>query len=520
MYDVVNSFWLNIFRYPILIFFWLITLSVILLIRYKRVYKIPDCFSSNKAKSFFILISLIILIIYSNLFPYYTYDEALPVIRYAPLNKVFYLLAYLAFGGPSVIIARTLQLVFYILGAIFLFRTVYLFYEKEVAFLAAAIYLFSPIVFSYASQAAVASTAQFFITVIIFYFLRFLKTDDHRDLFLASFFIGMGFLYRREILLTFAICFSYLIMRKIIKRDLGELIQFKVLSLSLISILPFLWMGGPRIYEPVWSNLITWDELIEYSLMIKSQVSLIVFILFVMAFAFTLFTRRDEQTSFMGYFFVAYYLFYTVMSVGKLNHRYVLTLYPAIAYFLASFIFSITQKIRWKYALKTISSLLIIYLIILSLIPRSSSNLITWRYKDFETQYFPLDRVAEWIKGSTEADSRILVFYIPHFTFYLERVYSNREGLNQREFILLNERQTIDETIYPFEELSRYCRENRISYVILPYSPNNELPGLFKKDKDIARYLKEHLDKDHIKVAGFNLEDNYIYIYKMNLDPA
>ena len=70
------------------------------------------------------------------------------IIRYTPLSRVLYFILYSAFGithiGP-----RMLQLTFYVLSAVYLYRTIGLFSDRKAALIGASIYLFLPVSFLY-----------------------------------------------------------------------------------------------------------------------------------------------------------------------------------------------------------------------------------------------------------------------------------------------------------------------------------------------------------------------------------
>jgi len=257
IYDILNKYWYKLFNFPLQYFFWLLLFLTFLIIKQKKMINFIINYtgkmfsqykSSNMMKFLLILFMFYFFSAYSNIFPYHNYYESLQLIRYPPLSSFLYLIIYFAFGtshlGP-----RILQFIFYILGAIYLYRTILLFNKKETALLGAAIYLFSPIMFSFASQAALASGAIFFIILISFYFLRFLKDEDNRDLILTAFFIGTGFMYRGEMLIMFIVCFTYLLLSSIKKQDWSSILHFKILLLPLVLILPWMKIGHPiRLY--------------------------------------------------------------------------------------------------------------------------------------------------------------------------------------------------------------------------------------------------------------------------------
>jgi len=277
-------------------------------------------------------------------------------------------------------------------------------------------------------------------------------------------------------------------------------------------ILPWLKIG-PGVYKSVWANLIEFDELIVYLMMIQSQISWIILSLFLGSIVFILFSKIDNLLLFFGVYFIAYYLFFTLMEAGEINHRYAMALYPAIAAFLAHFIFSISQRIKWKHFFKVMSLILTVYLIFLCLVPRSSSNLITFKYKDFELQQYPIEQATDWIRNRTKNDDKILFLPIPwSYKVYIERLYAYKDKIDHDRFVHVTW-PIAKELIYPTQNLKKFCYEQNISYVVFPFGPNNAYPAI-GASKDII-YLARNSDDELREVARFNLEDNYILVYKL-----
>jgi len=415
--------------------------------------------------------------------------------------------------GVSHIGPRILQLLFYILGGLYLYRTILLFHKKDVALLGTTIYLFSPVVFRYASTAALASGEVFFMIVISYYFLRFLKDEDERDLLLTAFFIGTGFMYRRVLLVMFIICFVYLIFSRIIKREWHSIIHFKVLLLSLVAILPFYIIGkiGVNYYVPVYSNLLSFESMF---MVIRSQLSTIISLLLLSSIIYILFMKRDNLSLFYSFYFIAFYVFFT-LQMGIAVNRYSVAFYPAIAVLLAQFVYDITQNIRSKHVFKMAYTVISVYLIFLCMVPRTYSNLTTFQYKDFEMQYYPIDKAVDWIRDMTDKEDKILVLYFASdIRMYVERLYEYSDDIKDRVmFQSFGSREPFASS----EQLKQYCIAEKISYVMLPYSPKNEMPkfGLLQEREENKNRLKEDMGKNFLEIKKFNRYDNYILIYKL-----
>ncbi len=522
IYDSLNSYWYSLFDIPVQYLFWSIIALLILLTKQKKIIDFTSNYISkwislyktnNLVKLFYVIIMFSLFSLYSYLYPYYTWNESLQLLRYPPVSKILYLINYYAFG-ISYIGPRIVQLILYILSAVYLYRTIYLFREKEAAVLGATIYLFLPIIFSYSSRAALASGTLFFIIIISYYFLKFVRYEDDRALLLTTYFIGIGFLYKRVVLIMFIICFAYLLLNIIKKRDWRSLNHFKILLLSLVPILPWLKIGSTNTaYEIAWSQLITLNSLIAVPSMIGSQISWFIFMLLMVSIIFTLIARRDHLSLFFGLLFIAYYGFFTLKGGVEHNHRYLTALYPAIAVYLALLVFAFTQRIRWKYCFILVFTILTTYLIIICTIPRTSSHIITYKYKDFEGQHYPVDIATDWISGNTGKEEKVLSLFMGNYVFYVNRMYKGIDSINIDRLIFIDF-NIAKELISPMQRFEEFCQKENVSYIMIPFSPLNSFPPN-ASDRELMLRFKERMDIEFKEVEEFSFEDNYIFIYKI-----
>ena len=449
--------------------------------------------------------------------------------RSPPLGTLLYLIIFSLFGTENIFLPSIIvQFAFYILSGVFLYRTINLFYEKEAALLGASIYLFSPLVFSYATVGHLANGTVFFIIVVSYFFLKFIRDGNNKDLILTAYFISVGSLYKRPIILLFLICSAYLIVNKIKQKDLHLKFHLKILSLSLISFLPWYFIGTRSGGGFILSQLSTFDSLFSAFLMIPSQLSWPVFLLFMLSIIFALY-KRDHLSVFFGIVFIVYYVLFTTVQQQTV-HRYSMAFYPTISVFLAQFIYSILQKVRWRYAFKVAFSVLIIYLAILCIIPRSSTKLITFKYTDFENQQFPVEKSMEWILNETGDDERVLIFgFSRKYEFYARQKGIDREKIYPAKMNL----SPSDDYKAFSQNLKELCKKQKISYIMFrAYNDRISNPfynnmfrenGFIKKtiintkkgERKIKKFLKEN---KYDAFKKFNMDDNYIYIYKLRND--
>ena len=419
--------------------------------------------------------------------------------RFPPVAKLLYLTSYF-FLGITHIGPRFLQVIFSVLGAIYLYRAIDLFRDKETALLGAGIYLFSPIVFFYANLAEVACGTIFFVILISFHFLRFIKNNGDSDLILTSFFIGLGFLYKRSIFLMLFVCIGYLILSNFKNRNPALTLNIKVLLISLAPIIPWLIIGKIytyRNYEITWSHFFSFEKLTSYLSMIPTQISWIVFIIFLISIIFAIVKKRDALTFYFGFLFIAYYLFYTADRWTEI-HRFSMVFYPVIAVFVAQFIAFIARKIRWKHSFKLASGILLIYLILISTVwqvPSLYARFVT--YKNIESRYFPCDKAMLWVKDNVKDGEKVLVIQVTPAAFYRDKYGIDREKIIGGS--LLDYSST--------SELLAYCRANKITYLMLSNGPADKANMKW----ETIKYLKNNNGAN--EEADFKLDGNHIYVF-------
>jgi hypothetical protein len=151
------------------------------------------------------------------------------------------------------------------------------------------------------------------------------------------------------------------------------------------------------------------------------------------------------------------------------------------------------------------------------MVPRSATNLITFKYRDFETQQYPLEKAVNWILNTTGKYERTVLLIPPgNIDFYVNRIRADKDKIDPKRFIYYPLGMA-NELIYPINNLKEYCYAEKVSYVVFPFGPNNSPLDLGGSKE--AKYLKESRDDVFTEVAKFNIEDNYILIYKVNEIP-
>ncbi len=457
----------------------------------------------NSRKYSIILLSIGFLTVYFLLLQNMSYTDTL--VRYPPVSKFIYFITYSLFGINR-ISPRIVQLIFYLLCAVYLYRTICLFYEKETALLGASIYLFLPITFAYAHLGELVSGTIFFIIAISFYFIRFIKDGDDRDLVLAAFLIGIGFLYKKPLLLMFFICFIFLVFQNIKKRDYFSLIHVKILILSLIPVIPWMIISkffSWRNFTVQLSNLTSLDnKIVPYFLLMSSNLSEIVFILSVIACLYVCFFQRNTLTVFFGLVFVVYF-FIVVSDMAALSPRFSMMFYPTIVVFLSLFISRVIQKIRWRHAFKLCFIVLTTYLIIICAVAPFNKRFLT--IMDRKLYYFPSDKAMKWVKDNVREDEKILTMRIMSALFYRDKYEIDRNKLIHYWYQL--------DDFSSQEKLRTFYKKNKITYIMIPY--NKPYATGISLSYLIIQRIKDDADNELLEVAKFSQDENYIYIYKL-----
>lgn len=422
-------------------------------------------------------------------------------IRYPPVSRFLYFASYLLFGinhiGP-----RILQLIFYLLSAIYIYRIIALFSNRDAALLGASIYLFLPVTFFYAHTAELGCGTVFFIIACSYYFLRFVESGDNRDLLLASFLISIGSLFHSLIFLLFFICFVYLVLHKMTAhgRDFNLRASIKVLLISLVPVVPWMVIGrffNWRTYNIVWSNLASIDRHAAFISLMLENLSWIVFALFLMSIVSVLISRKKYFTLYFVFLFISYYLFLVADAVNQ-SARLSMAFYPAVAIFLSQFIYSVASRIKFKHSFKLLSLVLITYLIIISSI--STLNVNYYHEEKPKVEYFPSEEALKWVYDNVKENEKILTLRILPVQFYIDKF-----GIDRNRIINLS--YEIEDVSTP-HKLKSFCNQNRVHYIMFP---------VYEKaaDWEVLNYLKDNSNNEFMPVAKFNLGKNYIYIYKL-----
>jgi hypothetical protein len=456
--------------------------------------------------------NLCILLVMSVLSGYFILLRDLPhypgMVRYPPVTRFMYLASYLLTGidpvGP-----RILQLVLYVLTAIYLYRIILMFNSRDAALIGASLYLFLPIPYFYAHTAELGSGTVFFITACSYYLLRHIEYGDNRDLLIASFLISLGTLFHNLIFLMFFISAAYLVLIKVMPkgRNIVSGNTFKVVLISLVPIIP--WMIIRRLftwrnYDIIWPHLWSSERYGAFLSLMNTNLSLILFSLFLISVVFIMKDRNREILIFFGLLFVGYFLFLVADWVPQ-SARLSMTFYPTIAVYL-SFLFSkAIHKIDWKHASKIIYIVLMLYLMTISILPSLNKNF--YLEEKSKVEQYPSEKAMKWIDDNVKEGEKILTLRMLPVEFYRVKFNISNEKIIDRVYDLAD--------LSTPDKLKSFCNRHGISYIMFPYSMKP--PKVILKEvivPEIVSYLINNADNAYEEIKRFNMDANYIHIYK------
>jgi hypothetical protein len=501
IYNFIDS---SLHKYFQLVF-WILMGLIVLLgtrenVRNYIIKRLSEYISSSRSTSFFIIIIFSIAVVYY----YFLQNGQFNLdMRYTPLSRLLYFVSYMSFG-INPIVPRFIELAFYLLTAVYIYRIIILFSNENTALLGASIYLFLPVTFIYASLAELACSTVFFIVLISFHHLRFIQKKDDRDLILTSFFIGVGFLYKQPVFLMFFICTAYLIYCRMKERNFNFSKYLKIMLMSLVPVVP--WMIIQRFfawrhYRIILTNLIPPDGMgYSHFKHLPIETTWVIFILFILSIFFVLWRKRNNLILFFLLIFIAYYLFLALDQLS-VSPRMLMAFCPTIAIFSALFVSSIINKARWKYSFNFVLIILISYLILNNTVP--SLNAAFLGQPEFKKmQDYPSEKAMKWVKNNVRNGEKIVTLRIMTSLFYRDKYEIDRNKIIDFWY-------EIDEVSTP-EKLKQFCIANEATYIMFPYGAVYD--GYFP----ILKYLYENMNNEFVKVTEYNIGGNYIFIYKFD----
>jgi len=447
--------------------------------------------------------------------------------RFPPLSKIIHAFTYLLFF-PTEFFVRLPQLIFTVLAAVFLFRTVSLFKEKEEGFFAALTYLCLPLVIYYASDGELEAGILFFLIIASFFFLRHLKFETHRDFLLTILCLGLGFLYKRPLLIMIPLIWIFLFLKGHIKfnSDFGKKVSYylKCTWFGLVPIIPWLVITKflpLRSYTFRIKNWFDPDLALKYLYGLPKTTGVLLILILCLALVYCLVKRSD----WLSYFFIVQFLLIYILISSDLflyHQKFMVIRFasyfsPSIAVFVSALIYAGLKKIK-NNSLRVFAALFLFVLLFLnsSLIPPQytgiDSGIVT--FYNMKSRYVPYDQALSYISLNFPPHTKILATMGPNPIGFYSYKYN---ALNQR--YKLRSGENFDLTIWRkpkkqnIRNLYEYCIANDIDYFMYPSEKwvgdyINQLLITCLRDKDKSGDKFEMMSK-------FEFGGNTVYISKV-----
>jgi len=466
-------------------FHWLFKLLTVLVLAIfvifkRRKIKLGISYLIEKYKYLFTAVLVIFFLFHFIVVIRYPYHLRLH--RFPPLSKIIHSFIYLLFF-PIEFFVRLPQLIFMVLAACLLFKTVSLFRSKSEALFTALTFLCLPLVIYFANDGELEAGVLFFIILVSYFFLRHLKFGTHKDFILTIFSLGLGFLYKRPLLILIPVIWIFLFLNKYIKFDSWFKEKFlyylKFTWIGCVFIIPWLVMTNYlplRKYDLSLKNWLDIKTALIYLGGLPKNMGLLMTIILAVSIIYCFVKRRDWLFKYFFFLFLIIYIFITsdsfLYKYSYLESRFASYFSPSLAVILSIVIFDLLYKIRKKSIRIMFTVFLFGLLFIHSSIisPRFTgidSKIVTF-YK-IKSRYVPYDKALSFVGKKFPHQTRIhVVMGTTPVNFYAYKY----NALDQRYKLKAEENFDITMWIDPedqnLENLHEYCLEKQIDYIIFP----------------------------------------------------
>lgn len=440
------------------------------------------------------------------------------IYRFPPLSKIALFLVY-SFLGVGEYQSRVTSLIFCLLTSFLIYRLVRLFRDKTTAYVAAVLFLFIPLVFYYAHLAYLDMGGAFFITLCFYYFLKYRKREMPIDLYWSGLWGGIGFLYRRPVLMAVILMVFFYFLEVLIHRDKKKFLPgIRAYSTSVILILPWFILGNlfSTAYPQDFTNWFSLPTTGYQFIKIPSQATVVIFLLFVTAVFYGLIRKRDYLTWLCLGWYGGWYIFVTSMR-AYFADRFMVVTYIPISILIAQFINGGCRHSFLKYV---VVSILGIYLVMsCTLVPTALVNPQYCIRTDLSTGYLPYDDAFRYISKNLPPESKIVAtmvcepshFYACLYGIDMNRIYRRNwvgdieedKGLFQQNWS--SEGQNMD-------NLYQFCMKFGYDYVMFP---RGKRWLLWSVNERLVEVLAQEEDNRFILIKKFKRGKNEIILARV-----
>ena len=447
--------------------------------------------------------------------------------RFPPVSKLIHSFTYLLFH-PTEFVVRLPQLIFTVLAAVFLFKTVSLFREKKEALFASLTFLCLPAVVYFANDGELEAGVVFFIILVSYFFMRHLKSGDHKDFILTIFFLGLGFLYKRPLLIMIPLIWFFLFSGRLIKfnKSFRErfLYYIKFTWIGLVPLIPWLvitkFLPG-RHYTFSMKNWYDPNIALIYLKDLPKSTGMFLALALIISFIYCLIGKRDWLTKYYLALFLLIYILitsdYELYRFQYIEFRFAYYFSPSIAIFASAVVSACLTNIRRRPVRIMVASLFFFLLFLhSSAIPPRYTG-ISQKYVTFhrmKSQYVPYDKALFYISKNFPPETRFHVAFGPNPVNFYAYKYN---ALNQR--YKLDPEENFDTKTWKYPEdqtihnLYSYLIKSKINYFM---HPSSEWVEWYLSESLIEDLRNEEKAGDRFKmIKQFEFGGNSLYIFKV-----
>jgi len=338
---------------------------IVLVIFFFPVRRIERKIASHQKKLLILAICVVSVLLgtYFYVLRNHPFDPAL--FKFPPLERIALIVPYSLFGVHEYV-PRLPSLIFSLLTAIFMFKLVGLYRDRWTATLAGVLLIFIPTYFFYSSLNYPEAGGMLFALLASFYFLRHTKTLSYEDLILCVFFVSLGALYKRVLLVMWVVFGIHWLLSKMRgKRWLSWSTYPKFVWIGMVPIIPQWVMVGLFSNVHYSFDLSNWTALrtaTQNLAILPGQISIPLFFLFAGGLIWSLLKRRDSLVLYSLILFLTYYAFWTsYFYIG--DPRYMMSVLPSVVILAASLLGGLRKAVPWKKATSLLSVFMVGFLI-------------------------------------------------------------------------------------------------------------------------------------------------------------
>ncbi|MBA3064906.1 glycosyltransferase family 39 protein [bacterium] len=254
------------------------------------------------------------------------------ILRYPPVGKIIYLTGFIFFGIHEAV-PRIIQFAFLTVAAVFLIKTMEMFYRAVPGKIIFILFLLFPSFFHFANYSLLTCGVVFFYSAASYYFLKASETNDEKYLVKLALVLSVGMLYKRLLLGFIPVAFFYLLIFPH-GREFNKNAAF-YFALSLICGFPFTILSG---------LLHVRDAAVSFSpqffvnmKLLLATIGPVLFLAVVAGFFWDLKSGFSRSSAFFCILFAAYYVM--ISQTGANGYiRHAQPFYLPVFYFIAVFL--------------------------------------------------------------------------------------------------------------------------------------------------------------------------------------